>query len=674
MLPLYNDERTGRSTKLLSRLSGGHSRAVRSGERILQYAAAACLLVPVLLLVRHQVGGTRQRHRSCPSDGVLRRVVALLKLPCLLQPLLSTSATRPPSSPPAPSQPLAPPCVAAAVCSSSAPPERQRGPGGGGAAAGPGVRAAQPGAGGRARRVHGGGLLARHRALLLVPRRLPAGGPGGRAGRGGGGQGRQRSGAAAPASAASVQPSSLLRPWRWGGSLEPSALLPARLPACPPHPHPPHPKHTHPSPPAPQVPGEPQSFIDHIALGVQAAAQDPTALLLFSGGQTRRAAGPRSEGLSYWQVADAAGWFNATGVRERAFTEVGAARRPLGACRPRLDAGHASWLRCAGAQAWGPPPTHTPPPRHRYRHPGAPPPCPTPTKRTHQTPTKPRPPGLQEHARDSFENLLFSLCRFYELAGHYPQHVTVVSYRLKERRFQGLHRAALGWPEGRFSFRGTELPAGVKGAQEVCARAPAGRCTRTCTRTRTRTRLACRPSGQAGRLPRRPAPCARRHGHPMQPWWPWLRRLPAGACRVRRARWRRSRPTPTGASASPGPKSCAGRRRRRRWRRCCGCGCRCCSSRLPLPAALLPTVRPLSLPAPLQGPLLSRAAALEPVPGHARAAALVLPAAVPRCAALEQPRQLKSRGGSCAVCAGNRFSAGGYSHYSFALRAVRQSP
>jgi hypothetical protein len=86
---------------------------------------------------------------------------------------------------------------------------------------------------------------------------------------------------------------------------------------CPPHPRPATPH----NPPA-QVPGEPQSFIDHIALGVEEAARDTSALLLFSGGQTRKAAGPRSEGLSYWQVAEAAGWFNATDVRGRAYTEV----------------------------------------------------------------------------------------------------------------------------------------------------------------------------------------------------------------------------------------------------------------------------------------------------------------------------------------------------------------
>eukprot|EP00798_Chlamydomonas_sp_ICE-L_P021624 gene21624-28627_t len=130
-----------------------------------------------------------------------------------------------------------------------------------------------------------------------------------------------------------------------------------------------------------KVPGEAQSFVDHIQLGVQEAAKDPQALLLFSGGQTRKEAGPRSEGMSYWVVAEAANWFNTTGVRNRTFTE--------------------------------------------------------------------------EHARDSFENLLFSLCRFYELAGHYPDDVTVVSYTLKKSRFLTLHREALRFPYEHFHFIGT---------------------------------------------------------------------------------------------------------------------------------------------------------------------------------------------------------------------------
>ena len=37
-----------------------------------------------------------------------------------------------------------------------------------------------------------------------------------------------------------------------------------------------------------EVPGQAASFLDHIQLGVKEAAADPEALLLFSGGKTRR--------------------------------------------------------------------------------------------------------------------------------------------------------------------------------------------------------------------------------------------------------------------------------------------------------------------------------------------------------------------------------------------------
>ena len=70
-----------------------------------------------------------------------------------------------------------------------------------------------------------------------------------------------------------------------------------------------------------QVPGQAHSFIEHIQAGIQHAEHDPDALLLFSGGQTRKAAGPRSEAEGYWLVAEAAKWWGSSMVRERAFTE-----------------------------------------------------------------------------------------------------------------------------------------------------------------------------------------------------------------------------------------------------------------------------------------------------------------------------------------------------------------
>uniref|UniRef100_A0A2N9EKJ5 DUF218 domain-containing protein n=1 Tax=Fagus sylvatica TaxID=28930 RepID=A0A2N9EKJ5_FAGSY len=129
-------------------------------------------------------------------------------------------------------------------------------------------------------------------------------------------------------------------------------------------------------------PGQAATFVRHIQEGVDIAAKDDAALLMFSGGETRKDAGPRSEAQSYWSVAESEGWFGKEeNVRWRTLTE--------------------------------------------------------------------------EHARDSFENLLFSVCRFRELTGTYPYNITVVSYDFKEERFAHLHRSALGFPESRFFYLGT---------------------------------------------------------------------------------------------------------------------------------------------------------------------------------------------------------------------------
>ncbi|URE30070.1 DUF218 domain [Musa troglodytarum] len=140
-------------------------------------------------------------------------------------------------------------------------------------------------------------------------------------------------------------------------------------------------------------PGQAATFLAHIQEGVESAAKDKRSLLLFSGGETRKDAGPRSEAQSYWSVAESQGWFGQQdSVRGRALTE--------------------------------------------------------------------------EHARDSFENLLFSVCRFRELTGTYPQNITVVSYDFKKERFAHLHRLAIGFPEGRFFYIGTPAAPGAQEAAE----------------------------------------------------------------------------------------------------------------------------------------------------------------------------------------------------------------
>lgn len=140
-----------------------------------------------------------------------------------------------------------------------------------------------------------------------------------------------------------------------------------------------------------KVPGQTHSFVQHIQLGINKAADTPDAMLLFSGGKTRQDAGPRAESMGYWLVSEANGWFGKKdSVRARAFTE--------------------------------------------------------------------------EHARDSYENLLFGLCRFYELTGHYPDSLVVVGYEFKRERFAELHRSALHWPAHTFEYVGT--PALTEAAAE----------------------------------------------------------------------------------------------------------------------------------------------------------------------------------------------------------------
>lgn len=135
--------------------------------------------------------------------------------------------------------------------------------------------------------------------------------------------------------------------------------------------------------------GQVPAFLAHIKRGVDIAANDSNSLLVFSGGQTRPGAGPRSEGATYWLTADTMSGANSTGAGNK-------------------------WQAV----------------------------------KTRAT--------TEEYARDSFENLLFSVCRFRQLTGRYPGKITVVSFEFKRLRFEVVHRGALRYPQGRFQFDGTD--------------------------------------------------------------------------------------------------------------------------------------------------------------------------------------------------------------------------
>jgi hypothetical protein len=139
--------------------------------------------------------------------------------------------------------------------------------------------------------------------------------------------------------------------------------------------------------------GEPPFYIEHIRYAVDLAASDPRSLLLFSGGQTRLEAGPRSEAQSYWLIANHFGWWQRVSVSVRATTE--------------------------------------------------------------------------EYARDSFENVLFGICRFKECTRRYPELIHVVSWAFKEERFES-HRAAVRWADSSaaYRFHGVNNPVDLDGARK----------------------------------------------------------------------------------------------------------------------------------------------------------------------------------------------------------------
>ncbi|GEM_PF-486877 len=79
----------------------------------------------------------------------------------------------------------------------------------------------------------------------------------------------------------------------------------------------------------------------------------------------------------------------------------------------------------------------------------------------------------EEFSRDSYENLLFSICRTREFTGHWPEHVSLVSWAFKQDRFD-LHREAIRWPAARYEFVGPNNPSEIGQALTAEARTADG--------------------------------------------------------------------------------------------------------------------------------------------------------------------------------------------------------
>jgi hypothetical protein len=63
---------------------------------------------------------------------------------------------------------------------------------------------------------------------------------------------------------------------------------------------------------------------------------------------------------------------------------------------------------------------------------------------------------VEERALDSFHNMLFSITKFHEVTGHFPERITIVSNEFKRARFLNLHSKALRWSSDRINFIGID--------------------------------------------------------------------------------------------------------------------------------------------------------------------------------------------------------------------------
>ncbi|KAF2689873.1 hypothetical protein K458DRAFT_439033 [Lentithecium fluviatile CBS 122367] len=63
---------------------------------------------------------------------------------------------------------------------------------------------------------------------------------------------------------------------------------------------------------------------------------------------------------------------------------------------------------------------------------------------------------LEEHATDSFQNLLFSVLLFRQTTGRYPKQIRIITHAFKSKRFLDLHAPAIKLPPDRVQVQGID--------------------------------------------------------------------------------------------------------------------------------------------------------------------------------------------------------------------------
>lgn len=171
--------------------------------------------------------------------------------------------------------------------------------------------------------------------------------------------------------------------------------------------------------------GSVKTFVKHIEKGVSIARDDPSSLLVFSGGQTRDQTWT-TEAESYYRLALSLTHELPTFAMED--EDLTSSRE---AFQPLQTATNVEAQTSANKLASGSIGVDRSMDLSRLRM------------------------TTENFALDSFENLLFSIGRFYEYTGTYPRKITVVSYEFKKKRFVDLHAVALRWSTNKYLPSGT---------------------------------------------------------------------------------------------------------------------------------------------------------------------------------------------------------------------------
>ncbi|PKI84968.1 hypothetical protein MVES_001392 [Malassezia vespertilionis] len=166
--------------------------------------------------------------------------------------------------------------------------------------------------------------------------------------------------------------------------------------------------------------GSVNTFVEHIKKGLEVAVNDTTSLLVFSGGQTRNQAWT-TEAESYYRLALQLPTTLPTWPISSGRITSKAAFAPLSADAPSTMASTSPSVIQ---------PVDTLPDLANIRM------------------------TTEDFALDSFQNLLFSIARFREYTGTYPEKITVVGYKFKEQRFKDLHAKAMRWDANKLAKDG----------------------------------------------------------------------------------------------------------------------------------------------------------------------------------------------------------------------------